>query len=123
MGIVRTASAPAARRHRGPGDWRHARLRAAPSLACLRANGESRRGISPPRAPRSVREPLGSYGSRCSTADVQLGMSNGFALSTELLPFTGWLWAAAEQRSSFGPVPLQHLHPYYELLRPCAPHR
>src|SRR5207244_4655264 len=32
---------------------------------------ESRRGISPPRAPRSVREPLGSYGSRCSSVDIQ----------------------------------------------------
>ena len=29
--------------------------------------------------------------------------------------------AAAEQRSPFGPAPLQSLHPYYELLRPCAP--
>ena len=27
---------------------------------------ESRGGISPPRAPRHVREPLDSYGSRCS---------------------------------------------------------
>src|SRR6266478_8408035 len=33
--------------------------------------GESRRGVSPPRAPRTVREPLGSYGSRCSAADIQ----------------------------------------------------
>jgi hypothetical protein len=29
----------------------------------------------------------------------------------------------AEQRSPFGPVPLQNLRPYYELLRPCAPLR
>src|SRR5262245_20618577 len=29
-------------------------------------NVESRGGISPPRAPRTVREPLDSYGSRCS---------------------------------------------------------
>jgi len=29
----------------------------------------------------------------------------------------------AEQRSPFGPAPLQSLHPYYELLRPCAPLR
>jgi hypothetical protein len=32
---------------------------------------ESRRGVSPPRAPRTVREPLGSYGSRCSSVDIQ----------------------------------------------------
>ena len=31
--------------------------------------------------------------------------------------------ASAEQRSPFGPAPLQSLHPYYELLRPCAPLR
>jgi len=29
----------------------------------------------------------------------------------------------AEQRSSFGPAPLQSPHSYYELLRPCAPPR
>jgi hypothetical protein len=26
-------------------------------------------------------------------------------------------------RRTFGPVPLQDLHPYYERLCPCAPHR
>ncbi len=46
--------------------------------------GESPGGVSPPGAPRTVLEPLGSHGSRCSAVDVQ--MSNGFALSTELLP-------------------------------------
>src|SRR6202035_4950009 len=41
-----------------------------------------------------------------------------------LLP-VGFSWPAvsAEQRSPFGPAPLQSLHPYYELLRPCAPLR
>src|SRR5271170_743990 len=41
-----------------------------------------------------------------------------------LLP-VGFSWpvVSAEQRSPFGPAPLQRLHPYYELLRPCAPHR
>src|SRR5206468_2057327 len=37
-------------------------------------------------------------------------------------PVTSWLWVAAEQRSPFGPVPLQDLHPYCGPLRPCAPH-
>ena len=32
------------------------------------------------------------------------------------LPLAGY-------RSPFGPAPLQSLHPYYGLLRPCAPHR
>src|SRR6266508_1190046 len=38
-------------------------------------------------------------------------------------PVAGWPAVSAEQRSPFGPAPLQSLHPYYELLRPCAPHR
>src|SRR6202035_3985562 len=36
-------------------------------------------------------------------------------------PVAGWPVASAEQRSPFGPAPVQSLHPYYELLRPCAP--
>ena len=31
--------------------------------------------------------------------------------------------ARAEQRNPFAPAPLQDLHHYYGLLRPCAPHR
>ncbi len=38
-------------------------------------------------------------------------------------PVASWPRGLAEQCSPFGPVPLQDLHPYYELLRPCAPHR
>src|SRR6516165_8159848 len=38
-------------------------------------------------------------------------------------PVAGWPAAAAEQRSPFSPAPLQSLHPYYEVLRPCAPLR
>src|SRR3977135_3288341 len=33
--------------------------------------GESRGGISPPRAPKTVREPLDSHGFRCSASDIQ----------------------------------------------------
>ncbi len=40
---------------------------------------ESPRGISPPGAPRTVREPLDSYGSRCSTFGRRAA---GFASST-----------------------------------------
>src|SRR5271157_2700840 len=50
-----------------PGGPRHG----AKALSYRQGYGESRRGISPPRAPRSVREPLGSYGSRCSVVDIQ----------------------------------------------------
>ena len=41
-----------------------------------------------------------------------------------LLP-DGFSWpvTSVEQRSPFGPAPLQSLRPYYEPLRPCAPHR
>ena len=48
----------------------------------------SRGGISPPRAPGTVREPLNSYGSRCSA----VGTSNGSASSTRLLPFPVGPW-------------------------------
>ena len=34
------------------------------------ASGESREGISPPRAPKTVREPLDSHGFRCSASDI-----------------------------------------------------
>src|SRR5271169_7253544 len=34
------------------------------------AGGESRGGISPPRAPKTVREPLDSHGFRCSASDI-----------------------------------------------------
>jgi len=44
-------------------------------------------------------------------------------LCPSALPSTGWPMVAAEQRGPFGPVPLQNLRPYYEPLRPCAPHR
>src|ERR1700694_2211955 len=33
--------------------------------------GESRGGISPPRAPKTVRESLDSHGFRCSAADIK----------------------------------------------------
>ena len=93
-------------------------LRGAPSIKhCIAFAGESPGGVSPPGAPRTVLEPLGSHGSRCSAVVERL------CLVYRAPPVTGWLWAAAEQRSPFGPVPLQNLHPYYELLRPCAPHR
>ncbi len=38
-------------------------------------------------------------------------------------PVTGWPPARTEHHNSFGPPPLQRLHPYYELFCPCAPHR
>src|SRR5208337_4646890 len=84
---------------------------------------ESPGGISPPGAPRSVREPLDSHGSRCSavgTRGQQLYLVHGLLL----LP-VGFSWpvASVEQCSPFAPAPLQDLHHYYGLLRPCAPHR
>ena len=81
--------------------------------------GESPGGISPPGAPRTVREPLDSHGSRCSAVE----MHQRLCLSLGAPPVAGWLRAWAEQRGPFGPAPLQGLHPYYEPLRPCAPHR
>jgi len=80
--------------------------------------GESPGGISPPGAPRTVREALASYGSRCSTADER----RADLPHPKAPPVTGWPRASAEQRSPFGPVPLQDLQPYYGPLRPRAPH-
>src|ERR1019366_10596756 len=74
---------------------------------------------SPPRAPRTVHEPLDSHGSRCSAVAI----SRTALPCPRAPPVTGWPGGVAEQRSSFGPAPLQSLRPYYELLRPCAPHR
>src|SRR5450759_1785333 len=87
------------------------------------ANVESPGGISPPGAPRTVREPLDSHGSRCSAIDTR---GQRLCLIHELLLSpVGFSWpvASAEQRSPFAPAPLQNLHRYYELLRPYAPHR
>jgi hypothetical protein len=67
-----------------------------------------------------VREPLDSHGSRCSAADERRRTAWPCPRAP---PVTGWLQVLAEQCSPFGPVPLQNLQPYYEPLRPCAPHR
>src|SRR5450759_4368273 len=80
-------------------------------------------GISPPGAPRTVREPLDSHGSRCSAVGIR---GQRLCLVHGLLPLPdGFSWpvASVEQCSPFAPAPLQDLHHYYGLLRPCAPHR
>jgi hypothetical protein len=59
------------------------------------------------------------YASHTSRFAIQ----NGFALSTEVFPFSGCLHNIAGRRGPFDPVPLQNLHLYCERLRPCAPHR
>src|SRR5450756_2879972 len=85
----------------------------------LSAFVESPGGISPPGAPRSVREPLDSHGSRCSAVGPrgqQLYLVHGLLL----LPVGFSLSVASvEQCSPFAPAPLQDLHHYYGLLRPC----
>src|SRR5215472_4194830 len=79
---------------------------------------ESPGGISPPGAPRTVRDPLESHGSRCSA------VASGTALPRPRAPpVSSWPVAKAEQRSPFAPAPLQGLRRYYGLLRPCAPLR
>src|SRR3954464_15108837 len=100
------------------------RPRARANASCRRSSGtlgESRGGVSPPRAPRTVRDTLASYGSRCSAIPMRDGKR--LCLGHRAPPATGWLWVAAEHCSPFGPVPLQNLPPSYELLRPCAPPR
>src|SRR3954466_7806830 len=55
--------------------------------------------------------------------DVQPLDLNGFTPRPGLLPSLVGPGREAEQRSPFGPAPLQSFHPYYGLLRPCAPRR
>ena len=87
------------------------------------ANVESRGGISPPRAPRTVREPLDSHGSRCSAVGTR---GHGFASSAG---------SSCCQMASVGPWPRLNnaapsVQPHYKAfipttgpLRPCGPHR
>jgi len=75
------------------------------------AKVESPGGISPPGAPRTVREPLDSHGSRCSAIGTR---GQRLCLIHELLLSpVGFSWpvVSAEQRSPFGPAPLQSLRP------------
>ena len=51
---------------------------------------ESRGGISPPRAPRTVREPLDSYGSRCSAVAMNV---ERLRLVHRLLPLPVGPWS------------------------------
>jgi hypothetical protein len=91
--------------------------------AMLVTHVESPGGISPPGAPRTVREPLDSHGSRCSAVGTR---GQRLYLVHGLLPLPdGFSWpvVSAKQRSPFAPAPLQDFHHYYGLLRPCAPHR
>src|SRR3974390_3882324 len=74
------------------------------------AFGESPGGISPPGAPRTVREPLDLHGSRCSAADE---LRRTAWPCTTAPPVIGWLQVLAEQCSPFGPTPLKNLRPYY----------
>src|ERR1039457_401295 len=77
----------------------------------ISAKVESPGGISPPGAPRTVREPLDSHGSRCSAIGTR---GQRLCLIHELLLSpVGFSWpvVSAEQRSPFGPAPLQSLRP------------
>lgn len=55
--------------------------------------------------------------------DISLLNRKRLCLCHPAHPVTSWPVAAAEHHSPFGPAPLQHLRPYYELFCPCAPHR
>ena len=55
--------------------------------------------------------------------DIPLRDIERLCLAHRLLLHNSWPAALAEQRSPFAPAPLQDLHHYYGLLRPCALHR
>lgn len=76
--------------------------------------------ISTPRARRTVRETLASYGSHCSAecpGRIRLCPIH------EGPPLAGCPRLRAEQRTPFAPAPLQRLPRYYGLLRPWTAHR
>ena len=54
---------------------------------------------------------------------LALGNTKRFCLIHADPPLAGCPPNKAGRRRPFGPVPLQDLQPYYERLRPCAPHR
>ena len=67
--------------------------------AALVTHVESPGGISPPGAPRTVRDPLESHGSRCSA------VASGTALPRPRAPpVSSWPVAKAEPRSPFAPA-------------------
>ena len=78
---------------------------------------EWRGGLSPSRSLRTGRDTLASSGSHCSATPIWLCPIH------EDPPVAGCPRSRAEQRNPFAPAPLQDLHHYYELLRPCATHR
>src|SRR4051794_18982456 len=75
--------------------------------------GESRRGISPPRAPRTVREPLDSYGSRCSAVGPQRLHPTAGAP-----PIAGWPWPRGRTTQPLRSGPITELS---SLLRAAPP--
>jgi hypothetical protein len=63
------------------------------------AVGESRGGVSPPRAPKTVRESLDSHGFRCSTADIEeppVGKEHGFGATNPSQPLSCSLGLTAQ---------------------------
>src|SRR5665811_976829 len=77
--------------------------------------------------PRALPDPCVNL-SIHTASDVQplAHAASSFTSSTGLLLLpVGFSWpvASVEQCSPFAPAPLQDLHHYYGLLRPCAPHR
>ena len=85
-------------------------------LNCVTILVESPKGTSPSGSHRSVLETLASYG---SSYPLQLP-----SLHKPLTPpIYGWLKSIFGYVSAFAPFPLQKLHHYYELIRPCVLHR
>jgi hypothetical protein len=77
---------------------------------------ESPGGTSPPGSHRTVRETLASYGSSCP-------LEHQVSVHFRFLPSLVDQKSTVGHVSAFAPSPLQKLHRYYELIRPCAPHR
>src|ERR1019366_2909761 len=80
------------------------------------AKVESRGGISPPRAPKTVREPLDSHGSRCSaigTRGQRLCLVHGLLLLPD-----GFSWPVASVEQCTAPS----VRPHYRTFVPTTGH-
>jgi hypothetical protein len=100
--------------------WRHVTARRQPVPELVEVTGEPGLELLNRLAIYSSRSLVGLH-TFVGFPDFPLRDVERLCLSHAAPPVTGWPRVEAEHRNPFGPAPLQHLHPYYGLLCPCAP--
>ena len=105
-----------------PHRWREVAPRRQPVPEPVEVAGKSSLELRNRLSIHSSRSPVGLHLLE-GLPDFPLRDVERLCLGHAAPPVTGWPPTSAGYRSPFGPVPLQNLHPYYGLLRPCAPHR